>query len=371
MGKNVLREEIDMNLMFQNADDKLKKIARKVYEQQFVLDPKLNNYYNEQQKRAMYNDIIYNLEILVIAIKFSDDRLFRDYAIWIYQLFCHLIKNVDRKGIRDQLILRYELLADALSTELQENELKKARMYLSDAVRVTIDEYLTPTKTLGFETRDYHAIKGGYLGFILKNDTRGALQVITAAAAAGVSIEEIYTNILQEVMHEVGNLWHQNIITIDKEHYCTSTTQIALAQFYPIIFGSVKNGYKILTGCVGSELHEMGIRMISDLFEYHGWDSHYLGAAVPKEAILHAIKANRYDLVALSVTMPHHLPFCFEIVKAIRQQEPTIKIAVGGRAFQVTDDLCKKWAVDISTRNARQLLDWAQENIIEKGVVDK
>lgn len=357
-----------MNLIVQNVDEKRSKIARKVYEQQLVLDPKIHQYYNEQQKRAMYNDIIYNLEILMIAIKFSDSRLFRDYAIWIYQLRCYQLNNVERKEIRDQMILRYELMADVLSIELPEKEMKKARRYLKDAVRMTIDEYLTPTKAKGFETRDYHTIKADYLGYVLKNDTRGALEVITAAAETGVPIEEIYTNILQEVMHEVGNLWHQSIITVDKEHYCTSTTQIALAQFYPVIFGSVKNGYKILTACVGSELHEMGIRMISDLFEYHGWDSHYLGAAVPKEAILHAIRANHYDLVALSVTMPHHLPLCFELVKAIRQQNPRIKIAVGGRAFQVTDDLCKKWAVDISTRNARQLLDWAQANIIQKDV---
>lgn len=363
----MVEKEKDMNLIVQNADEKLIKIARKVYEQQLVLDPKLNDHYNEQQKRAMYNDIIYSLEILMIAIKFGDGRLFRDYAIWIYQLFCHLNRNVDRKRIRDQMILRYELMADVLSIELPEKEMKKAKRYLNDAIRVTIDEYLMPTKAKGFETRDYHTIKADYLGFILKNDTRGALEVITTAAEAGVPIEEIYTNILQEVMHEVGNLWHQSIITVDKEHYCTATTQIALAQFYPVIFGSVKNGYKILSGCVGSELHEMGIRMISDLFEYHGWDSYYLGAAVPKEAILHAIKANHYDLVALSVTMPHHLPLCFELVKAIRQQNPRIKIAVGGRAFQVTDDLCKKWAVDISTKNARQLLDWAQTTFIQKG----
>ena len=356
-----------MNLIVQNSDDKINKIAQKVYAQQFDLDPKLHDHYNEQQKRAMYNDIIHNLEILVIAIKFSDSRLFWDYAVWIYQLLCHLIKNVDRQEIRKQMILHYQLLEDVLAAELPENELIKARKYLRDAIAVTIYECDNPAPIQAFETSDYETIKADYLAFILKNDTRGALGVINDAADAGVPIEEIYTNILQEVMHEVGNLWHQSIITVDKEHYCTATTQIALAQFYPVIFGSVKNGYKILSGCVGSELHEMGIRMISDLFEYHGWDSYYLGAAVPKEAILHAIKANRYDLVALSVTMPHHLPLCFELVKAIRQQNPRIKIAVGGRAFQVTDDLCKKWAVDISTKNARQLLDWAQTTFIQKG----
>lgn len=112
-----------------------------------------------------------------------------------------------------------------------------------------------------------------------------------AAAAAGTLIEEIYTNILQEVMHEVGNLWHQSIITVDGRallhcHYSDCPGPILSGLF----LAASKMATKFLSGCVGSELHEMGIRMISDLFEYHGWDSYHLGAAVPKEAILHAIK---------------------------------------------------------------------------------
>jgi len=164
-------------------------------------------------------------------------------------------------------------------------------------------------------------------------------------------------------MYEVGNLWHKNIISVDKEHYCTATTQVVLSQFYPIIFGTPRKGHRILTCCVGSELHEMGIRMLSDLFEYSGWDSIYLGASVPKEAILHAIQEGKPDLVALSVTMPQHLPLCLEIVNAIREKYSNIKIAVGGRAFLSTEQLWKKWPVDISTEDAAQLIEWANREV--------
>lgn len=135
-------------------------------------------------------------------------------------------------------------------------------------------------------------------------------------------------------MYEVGNLWHQNIITVDKEHYCTTTTQMAMSQFYPLIFSRPRKNCKFLSCSVGSELHEMGIRMLSDLFEYQGWDSIYLGAAVPAAAVLTAIRENKPDLVGLSVTMPQYLPLCLDIVRSIRDSGLSCKIAVGAELFR-------------------------------------
>ena len=106
--------------------------------------------------------------------------------------------------------------------------------------------------------------------------------------------------------------------------------------------------------------------MVSDVFENNGWDSIYLGAAVPNDAILNCIEENRPDLVALSVTMPQHLALCFDIVNEIREKYQDIKIAVGGRAFQTTDELWKQWDVDIAADNAVQLVLWADEHIVKK-----
>ena len=110
----------------------------------------------------------------------------------------------------------------------------------------------------------------------------------------------------------------------------------------------------------------MGGRMISDLFEYHGWDSIYLGAAVPNAAILRSIRVYQPDLIALSVTMPQHLIACRDIAEAIKNEFPNLKVAVGGRAFQTTENVWKKWTVDISTNDARSLIEWANQTFRSK-----
>jgi methanogenic corrinoid protein MtbC1 len=138
---------------------------------------------------------------------------------------------------------------------------------------------------------------------------------------------------------------------------------MVLSQFYDVIFSKDRCDKVILTCCVGSELHEMGGRMVSDIFEYHGWDSIYLGAAVPEPSIISAVQEHHPDLVALSVTMPHYLVDCRNIVHALREQFPQLKIAVGGRAFEMTDNLWQRWPIDVYTRSARELMNWAKDII--------
>ena len=55
---------------------------------------------------------------------------------------------------------------------------------------------------------------------------------------------------------------------------------------YPLLFSQERKDRTILCACPGTELHEMGSRMVADLFENNGWDSIYLGAAVPEDALL-------------------------------------------------------------------------------------
>lgn len=152
----------------------------------------------------------------------------------------------------------------------------------------------------------------------------------------GIPINDIYVEILAESMRQIGEMWHTAKITVDTEHYCTSVTQMAMTQMYPLLFSQERKDRTILCACPGTELHEMGSRMVADLFENNGWDSIYLGATVPEDALLDSILQNTPDLVALSVTMPQHLITCKEITASIRQEFPDLKIAVGGKAFEST-----------------------------------
>ncbi len=355
-----------MSLLMSDPSIKVTKIARKIYDRQFEIDPKLDVEYDDNRKKLMYDDILINIGYLDTAIQFDDAKIFGDYAIWIYQLLCNIMKDLDRDRIKEQMIMHYQILNDSLSDVLSEEEAKKADIFIKNAIELTKKEAIEFNVLNEFELSNYVDVNKKYLDYLLKNDSNGAYKFIENLFKIGYTLEEIYIDILQEVMNEVGDLWHRQEITVDKEHYCTSTTKVILSQFYPLIFSSTKKNAKILICTVGSELHEMGARMISDIFEFHGWDSIYLGAAVPNQFVLKAIEENKPDLIALSVTMPQQLVICHELVNLIKEKNISAKIAVGGRGFLSTDKLWEKWVVDISTDNALELVKWAETNILEK-----
>ncbi len=58
-------------------------------------------------------------------------------------------------------------------------------------------------------------------------------------------------------------------------------------------FEGERKNKTLLCACPGTELHEMGARMVADIFENNGWDSIYLGAAVPISAMLKSIAENK------------------------------------------------------------------------------
>jgi methanogenic corrinoid protein MtbC1 len=356
-----------MSLLMRLFNEKTESLARRVFDRHFREDPRLEKEYDERRKMLMYEDILYNIGYLDAAVTLRDDHIFKNYATWIFHLLCGLMKDLDRARISDQMLTHYQILSEELDEIWSPDDARTGQAYIRMAMDATREECLNYKESDRFHGGDFYHLKSGYLECMLNNDTKGALSVVDDASRSGVPLPNIYIDVLQEVMCEVGNLWQQSKITVDKEHYCTSTTQVALSQFYPVIFSRPRNKHKILTACVGSELHEMGIRMVSDLFEYNGWNSIYLGAAVPKEAMLHAIEENHPDLIGLSVTMPQHLPLCLEIVRAIREKNIDVKIAVGGRAFQMTNRIWEKWDVDAYAENASQMIEWANTHVISAG----
>ena len=198
-----------------------------------------------------------------------------------------------------------------------------------------------------------------YLQSLFSKDMRKTMYLVEHFSKIGIPLSDIYVEILAESMYRIGDLWHTSKITVDMEHYCTSMTQMAMSQLYPQLFESPRKNKTVLCACPGTELHEMGARMVADLFESDGWDSIYLGAAVPENAMLDAIRTSNPDLIALSVTMPQHLLDCRDLINAIRREFPDTVIAVGGNAFNSTHEIWHQWPIDIYTKDARELLDRA------------
>jgi len=348
-----------MGLLFHNLSNAFQVVAENVYQRHFDQDKKLAQEYDDYRKQKMFEDILHNLSFLEVSYNLEDDKLFHEYAIWLLELMIYLMPDLTTNRIKEQMITHYSLLEEELKKQLNTQDFQKVKSFLDDAKETTIT-YQTKETPNKYENDKYQIHKKNYLSYLLKGDSKGAIDYILELKRTNLPLEDIYVDILQAVMHQIGELWHENKITVDQEHYMTSITQVVLSQFYDLIFSTEKNGRKLLACSVGSELHEMGVRMISDLFEYAGWDSTYLGAAIPEKVLLKSIENNKPDLLVLSVTMPQHLHTCQILVETIRELKNPPRIAVGGRAFSLTDEVWKKWPVDISTNDAKSLLKWAE-----------
>ena len=118
-----------------------------------------------------------------------------------------------------------------------------------------------------------------YLDAALAGERDAAIQVIREAMVADVDASEIMLDILQPAQIELGRLWERGEISIAHEHYTTAVTQLSLSLLYPrLMLNRRLLGRSLVATSVGSETHEVGIRMICDLLEHAGWRTAYLGA---------------------------------------------------------------------------------------------
>ncbi|QUH22292.1 cobalamin B12-binding domain-containing protein [Methanobacterium alkalithermotolerans] len=215
------------------------------------------------------------------------------------------------------------------------------------------------------ESGELSEIAQNYLDALLNLDRYKASKIIHSSLDEGVPIKDIYIKVFESSQHEVGRLWQKNIINVAQEHYCSASTQQIMSELYPVIFKSPKKGYKLLATCVAGEMHEIGLRMVADIFELEGWDSYYLGANTPLDSILDTISTLEPDVVAISASIHFNIPAVKELVDKINSLplRSRLKIMVGGRPFSISPELWKKVGADATASNALEAIKVASELI--------
>ncbi len=363
-----------MSLLLDVTDPNIEELAERIFELQFAREDRLEDEYDDYRKSRMFRDIKHNLKILEVAIKYEADNIFQDYALWLVKLLSNRMKDLPPERVREQMINHYQIMAEVLREEFNENYQEKAQIYLKNAISTTETANLkegtsrelpSSSSLTSSDENELTRLQILYLNSLLRADKYKAREVVEEALNKDISLEKIYLEIFQKSLIRVGELWHSGNITVDEEHYITGMTQNIMMQLWPRIFAGEKSGLSLLACTIGNELHEMGVRILCDLMEIKGWNSIYLGAAVPVDNIISALKKHKPDLVALSVTMPFYLEQCEEAVKKINASEELkdIKIAVGGRAFNMAPHLSDKWGVEVKASNAGELLKWTENNI--------
>jgi MerR family transcriptional regulator, light-induced transcriptional regulator len=195
-----------------------------------------------------------------------------------------------------------------------------------------------------------------FLEELLHGRRSEAFDLVHDLVDRGVPIEDVYRHVFEPVLHETGRRWQVNRISVAEEHYVTAATQLAMSQLSPLLFRSPRIGRRVLVSCVGGELHEVGARMVADLFELAGWESHYLGADTPSQAVAELASVRRVDLVAVSATLPSHRDEVTRMVAVLRAATDA-PVLVGGRLFQLRPGLWRTIGADGTASSAAEAVE--------------
>jgi methanogenic corrinoid protein MtbC1 len=313
--------------------DSIDTLTEFIVKKQIELQPHLSNY-TPYQMRHFYNDTRYHLMYLSESLILREPILFEEYIKWGKVFFDHL------KIPTEDITTNFFVIKDSLKILFTPDEYVHPHALLDKAI-IIFNE--SETKFGSFITDDNPlkevAIK--YLDYLIVGNKTDAYNLIINTFESGVSINDIYLNIFQVTQKEVGRLWQMGKIFVAQEHFITAATQFIMSYFYKFMFSTPKQNKSIFIACINGELHEMGPRMIADLFELNGWDTYYFGANTPQSSLINAIETYKPKIISISATMTYNISSVKELITKIRidKRFDDIKIMVGGYPFTLSNNL--------------------------------
>lgn len=173
-----------------------------------------------------------------------------------------------------------------------------------------------------------------FLDSLLKGDRAYCSRVIRNELKNNPPIYELYEHLIRKSLYEIGELWENNKISTATEHLASAIIESTLNEIYPDVTSTDKNGKTVVLTCVENEMHQIGIKMVNDVFELNGWRTYFLGTNTPVGSLIQFTKEIQPSLLAISVSLYFHLPDLERMIQQTNKAFPQLIIMVGGQAFR-------------------------------------
>jgi len=324
------------------AAEALESVSRAVAEwtvdQHCAADASLENRFGPDCRRLWRGDVQARVAHLVEALAADEPALFLASAAWSRAAF--LARDMGDGDVLRSLRCLREVITEHLPSTVSD----RAAAMIDRAIREVEAGPHTPESPLE-HMGDQGTLARLYLLHLLQRDRDEAERIVQQQLEGNMPLAEVYERILAPAMNEIGHMWHMHEATIADEHYCTGATQMIMARLRAAVPTRPSRGLRVVATAVGGDLHEVGIRMVADLFDADGWDVEFLGANMPTADLVDAIDPDRgghaTDLVAASASTTLAVRAMADLVLAIRSHAATahVPIIVGGTPFRIVPDL--------------------------------
>ncbi len=167
-----------------------------------------------------------------------------------------------------------------------------------------------------------------------------------------VGIVELYQDIIKPLMENITCKVNEKNICIWQEHIRSGIVRTVIESCYTYVIDESKvkidqKKGKVVVLCPQEEYHDIGARMITDLFSISGYESIFVGSNTPKSDFLAALEYIKPEYVAISVTNYYNLVAAKNYIDGIKEKlRSNIQILVGGTAFKSDENLYKTIGAD-------------------------
>jgi len=212
-------------------------------------------------------------------------------------------------------------------------------------------------------------VKDGFISLLDKEDRTGAVQfALSALERKEVDVIELFEKVLAPSLNEMECTGSPED-RILKEHVRSSIVRTVLESCQPYVIERRRElhgddkGPVIVVACPEEEYHDIGARMVADLFYIAGFEPVFLGAHTPREVVSTAMVHYSSRFLAISVSNYYHLSYARSMIDEVRRScGRGITVIAGGNAFKDNEGAVKKVGADMIAK------DHADISSVRKGV---
>ena len=202
---------------------------------------------------------------------------------------------------------------------------------VSQAVRLLASDDGMPEREPDLDPADWHKLEQELTAALLRLDSSGA-DAILAQAFARFSLDDICLRLIEPVLVQIGEGWHNGTVSIGQEHFATGFMRRklhALLNVYDVVAGHKT----IVAACLPGEQHDVGLLILALALVRRGYRVVYLGADLPVEGLLPVVEQVRPDLVCLSAASVVTAEEVGVVAEAIRALPNAPVVVAGGRGL--------------------------------------
>ena len=292
---------------------------------------------------------------LSAAVAVGSADMFVNRVVWSRKTF--EAREMEPKDLEASLVALHAVLAE----KLPDNAKDPVLTFVHDARTAVIAQPDAEDSLLDPSQR-HDRLTLHYLQCAIEGNVLPAMEVVLDALEDNLTVQDAILRVLLPAQAEIGRLWHLDQVSIAEEHLVTTTTQRLMAVLASRAPRRRDNGRTAVAAAVAGNVHDVGIRAISYLFEMDGWRTIFLGSDVPRADLPASVQFFEADLILLSCALSVQLKTVRKTIEAIRERaEQDVKIMVGGLAFYEAPDLWQEIGADGFAPNALEALAVANQ----------